>query len=172
MGHPKEENTLNPFEFRIAASDTKGHSSRNWFRCVPAMGRIVDQIVQSKVFPYRTKGDLLRHGLSRHIRWLESIAPVRSVTAEVDTMLEILRDEEFYSDFVNVFDKLGERVNSHMSGGSVGEARRLLLNIIRNIDNMPEGYWRDRYKLEVENKYGHILKAAPKARLGVVKEDG
>ena len=158
-----QDQELNPFEFRVAASDTKGHSARNWFRCVPALARVVDQFVQSKKFPYRTKGDLLRHALSRHIKWLETLAPVKSVTIEVDALLDIMRDEEFASDFSSVFDKLGERVSSHMSGGSAGEARRLLLVTLKHIDNMPEGHWKKKYQMEGESKYGHILKRAPKA---------
>ena len=164
-----QEQELNPFEFRVAASDTKGHSTRNWFRCMPSMGRLVDQMVQSKAFPYRTRGDLLRHALSRHIRWLETLASVKSITAEVDTILEIMRDEEFYNDFMLVFDKLGERISSHMSGGSVGEARRLILATLDRINEMPDGHWKARYKKEVESKYGHIIEGAPKAKLGVVK---
>ena len=148
------------------------------------MSRVVEQTIQSGKFPYRTKGDLLRHALSRHVKWLETLAPMKSVTAEVDAIMEIMRDEEFYNDFVLVFDKLGERVSNHMSGGSDGEARRLLLVTLKHIDSMPEGHWKKKYQREVENKYGHILKSAPKAKLvtavetvidikpkGLVKED-
>ncbi len=167
----QEQEQLNPFEFRVPASDTKGHSSRNWFRCTPAMARVIDQTLGSKQFPYRTKGDLLRHALSRHVRWLETIRPVASVTAEVDAIMEIMRDEEFHDDFVNVFEKLGERISNHMSGGSAGEARRLLLSTLRHVDNMPDGHWKNKYKKEINSKYGHILKEAKKAKLslGVVK---
>lgn len=167
-----QEQELNPFEFRVAASDTKGHSSRQYFRCMPSMARLVEQTVQGGRYPYRTKGDLLRHALHRHIKWLEEVRGVPSVTREVDAILDIMRDEEFHCDFVAVFDKMGERISSHISSGCSGEARRLLLQVLRHVEEMPDGHWRDKYKRELESKYGHIIADAPKAGLRVISGEG
>lgn len=151
-------------EFRVPASDSKGHNVRQWFRCQPGHDRQVELVLRTKKFPYRTKGDILRHALVRHLRWIEEQAPVPSVMKEVDSILEIMRDEEFAQDFEVTFEKLGERINSHMARGAHGEARRLLLLVNRHISAMPEGYWRDRYEQEIKARYGYILDA-PKARL-------
>ena len=51
-----DESRPDPAEFRIPASDTKGHSARQWFRCIPAMARQIEQVIQARQFPYRTKG--------------------------------------------------------------------------------------------------------------------
>lgn len=144
-------------EFIIPASDTKGHSARHWFRCIPAMARQVEQVVQAGVFPYRTKGDLLRHALHRHIRWLNNIEPTTTVSSQVDAILEIMRDEEMNNDFSLVFNKLDERINIHLSNGEDGEAARLVLMVQSHVGRMPDGFWKDKYAKKME-KYRKIIK--------------
>ena len=156
---------VNPKEFRVPATDTKGHNVRVWFRAQPGHAHQMETIVQSKKFPYRTKGDLLRHALLRHLRWLESQEALPSVTAAVDSILDIMRDEEFASEFQLVWAKLSERIAMHLGNGSAGEARRLLLEVKRHIVAMPDCYWRDAYLKELETRYGYLLKDAPKASL-------
>lgn len=166
-----KEGRPDPAEFRIPASDVKGHNARQWFRCIPSMARQVEQILQSRQFPYRTKGDLLRHALHRHVRWLTSIEPVlKSISQQVDSMLEILRDEEMNNDFRVVFDRLAGRIDQYMSEGSQVEAIRLLMIIKSHIDDMPDGFWRDRYNKHLKKNYGDLLKKAPKCNLGEVDD--
>ena len=116
---------MDSMQFRIPASDTKGHTNRMYFRCQPGHSHQVSVMLDSKKFPYRTKGDLLRHALVRHLDWLGTQAPVPSIMAEVDTILEIMRDEQFAQEFAIVFDKMGQRIATHLGGGSQGEALRL-----------------------------------------------
>lgn len=158
-------------DFQIPASDTKGHSARHWFRCIPAMARQVEQIIQSRAFPYRTKGDLLRHALHRHMRWLNTISPVQTVSGQVDTILEIMRDEEMNSDFSLVFNKVDERINNHLSMGENKEASRLILVIQSHINSMPEGFWKNKYKARVASKYGRLIGKTERASIGDM-EDG
>ena len=167
-----ELNAIDPMQFRVPGSDTKGHASRVYFRCQPGHSHQIDMLVQSKQFPYRTKGDLLRHSLVRHLRWLEGLGQWRvpSVLAEVDAIIELIRDDEFAQEFSAVFDKLGERISNHLGQGSAGEARRLLLSITKHVERMPEGYWRDRYTKEIEQRYGHIVTNAPKASLRYIRD--
>ena len=160
-----ELNSLDPVQFRVPASDAKGHATRLWFRCQPGHAHQLEMIIQTRRFPYRTKGDLLRHALVRHFHYLEAIAPIPSVTAEVDAILEILRDEEFSSDFIFMFDKLGSQISKHIGEGSVGEARRLLLAVQNRIEGMPDCYWKDKYKSELSTRYGHLISSAPTASL-------
>jgi len=159
----------NPDEFRIPASDTKGHSARLWFRAIPAMARQMEQVVQSKAFPYRTKGDLLRHALHRHMSWLGRQDDITSVSGQVDVILEIMRDEEANNDFQAVFSRLGERVTQHLTRGSTREAQRLILTVKRHIDRMPEGFWKDRYKEELMDRYGELANGGTRANLGDMK---
>ena len=131
------------------------------------MARQVEMVIQGKQFPYRTKGDIFRHALHRHVKWLMAQADIPSVMGQVDTIMEILRDEESASDFSLVFDKLGERISAHLSGGSEGEARRLVLLVYRHVEDMPDGYWKEKYQGEIKGRYGHILKGAKTAGLNM-----
>lgn len=142
QGKQKREELI---EYHIPATDPKGHSARHWFRTIPAMAREVEQIVQSKAFPYRTKGDLLRHALHRHISWLKKQKPIKSVTGQVDMILEVMRDEEMHSDFLLVFNKLDERINRHLRNGERKHADDVLYRVLEQIQEMPDGFWKDRY---------------------------
>ena len=158
-------------EFIIPASDNQGHSARHWFRSNPQMSRQVEQMVSGKKFPYRTKGDLLRHALARHLRWLTSQGAVTSITTQVDLMIDLMRDEELNSDFLSVFDKLSGRISNHVSLGAEGEAIRLIRMVQDHIKGMPEGYWRDRYESEVRLKFGHLITNGGKAKLSLIMGD-
>lgn len=162
----KSDEQPSPSEFRIPASDTKGHSARHWFRCIPAMARQVEQVVQSKQFPYRTKGDLLRHALHRHMKWLATQSNIPSVAGQVDTIIELMKDEEMSNDFTLVFEKLGERINMYQEEGSDGEAMRLVSIIQRHVEEMPTGFWKSKYTKELKKRYGKLIRAAKKANLG------
>jgi len=166
----EQEGVPSPDEFRVPASDTKGHSARQWFRCVPSMARQLEQTIQSRQFPYRTKGDILRHALHRHMKWLSSIEGVPSVSGQVDVILEIMRDEEMSNDFTLVFDKLAERISKHMEEGSNREAIRLLLIVNNHVNAMPEGFWKNKYQSEIRRKYGSLMKGSDKAKLGGLDE--
>jgi len=155
-----------PSEFRVPASDTKGHSARQWFRCIPMMSRQVDQIIQTKNFPYRTKGDLLRHALHKHMQWLQTLNPMDTVSGQVDAILEIMRDEEMSNDFTLVFEKMKERVSQHLASGSQKEAMRLIITINGYINSMPSGFWKDRYRKQMKSNYGEMLEDTTKCNLG------
>ena len=163
-------NEIDPIEFRITASDTNGHSARHWFRTIPQMARQIEQVIAGKKFPYRTKGDLLRHALHRHISWLATQDKVLSVSGQVDAIVELMRDEEMAADFTTVFDKLSERISSHLSSGANGEATRLVRMVQDHIKSMPDGYWRDRYQRQMKERYGHLIDQQGKASLGSIDD--
>lgn len=158
-------------DFQIPASDTKGHSARHWFRCIPAMARQVEQIIQARTFPYRTKGDLLRHALHRHMRWLNNINPTPTVSGQVDAILEIMRDEEMNNDFALVFNKVDERINNHIMLGENKEASRLVLVIQSHVNRMPEGFWKGKYKAKIAEKYGMLIKGTERASIGDMDDE-
>jgi len=154
----------------LTATDTKGHSERFYFRAIPAMASEVQSIIQSKVFPFRTRGDVLRWCFHYGMRYLMDIAQeasplVKSVRGQVNAVLEIMRDEEFNSDFTLVFDKLRERIDHHRRDREDEEAVRLLLVVKNMISDMPEGFWRKKYMDELEKSYGKFIKDARKCKI-------
>lgn len=151
------DNNYNPDDFRVPANDSLGHSEREWFRIQPGHDRQLDTIATSKLFPYRSKGDIIRHAVKRHLDWLETLQPVPSVMAQVDAVLEIVREDEYNSDYQEVFDRLGDGVGRYMAGGQVDMARSLVSRVMASIDRMPEGGWRDRYLSELNARFGNLL---------------
>jgi len=156
---------LKPESFRVGGSDTKGHNIRMFFRAQPGHAHQVESIIQSKVFPYRRKGDLLRHALHRHLEWLESLAPIPSVTTQVDVILQFIRQEEFNSDFMFTFEALTKTIANYLVEGADGQAVRVMMEAQKSIAAMSDGYWKDKYTTALEEKFGYLVKEAKKASL-------
>ena len=162
---------LKPESFRVGGSDTKGHNVRMFFRAQPGHGHQVDAIIQSKIFPYRRKGDLLRHALHRHLEWLDSLAPIPSVTCQVDAILQLVLNEEFNSDFTHTFEVLQKTIANYLGQGAAGQAVRVMLEAQKSIQGMPDGYWKDQYMDILEEKFGHLVKESLKASLDPKKAE-
>ena len=158
-------------EFRIPGSDTKGHYDRVFCRVMPGQALQIKTVLKSKRFPYRTEGDLERHAIYRHLKWLDTLEVLPSVTQQVDAMIEVLNQEEFQQDFIAVFQNVQSVVAQYTATGANGEARRVLATIINHVDGMPEGYWKTRYRHELEEKFGHLMNQGETMRL-VERERG
>lgn len=152
-------------EWRVPASDSRGHSARVQFRVQPGMIREVDEIIQSRKFPYQGQSDLLRHALYRHLRYLETFAMptgepvVNSVGRMVDAILAVVQDDEYHNDFRLTMQLLNERITDHVRDGGHNEARRLVMQIVDLVNQMPAGYWQRKYSEELQAKWGSFLSA-------------
>lgn len=160
MPNPRQEEAAGWEGFRVGSQDQHGHSERIWVRIQPGHARQMSTIVNLHAFPYRDQGDLLRHALDRHLKFLQGLTPMPSVTKQVDVILEILREEEFQADFRTVFDKLTKQVQHYVQLGADNEARGLVGRIRQNIEDMPAGPWRRRYLEELNEKYGYLIRNA------------
>ena len=149
---------LSESDFITPAQDAKGHSERVWCRIQPGHDRQADTILRSKRFPFRTKGDLVRWSLVRGMAVLLAIdETIPSVLVQVDSMLDILRDEAFQQDYLIVFDTMGRVIAKHIEMRALGEARRLVAIMQHKIRLMPEGYWRDKYEADLMQRFGYLL---------------
>ena len=149
--------TLSPDDFRVPANDSQGHSERAWFRLQPGHDRQIETVVGSKAFPYRSKGDVIRHAVRRHLEWLETLAPIPSVTIQVDAVLEIMREEEFNEDFRQVFDRMGERIGVYVASGQIDRAKVMVAKVRPLIERMPDSAWRDQYLSELQSRFGYLM---------------
>jgi len=146
-----------PREFIVPAEDSKGHSSRAWFRLQSGHDRQLDIVLKSRRFGYRTKGDIIRHAVVRHLRWLDSLEAIPSVTAQVDAVQEVLRDHLFQQEFVGTFNMIGNVVNMHLSLGAPDEAAKLVASLKAHLELMPDGFWKEKYLAEIDSRYGRLL---------------
>ena len=168
-------NSLSHEQFLVPANDEHGHGVRIWTRVQPGMQQQINNTIASRVFPYRNGGELVRHALVRHLRWLTSIAssPIPSVLAQTEAITEICRQEEFNSNVVDMVRRVSEVVNRFLAEGAAGEARKFLLRTRRHVSQMPDCYWKEKAMRELEHNHGQLLKNAPKASLapGKATED-
>ena len=161
--------SYDPQQFILAASDSQGHSARVFCRVMPGITQQLEYVMQTHAFPYRTKGDILRHALHRHLAWLTTLEPMKSVMGQVDAIAEVLREEEQASEFQVSFDRRAARISSFSQQRAEGEARRMVLNVTRLIGGMQDGYWRDKYLAELESRWGYMIEQAPRAALVMAK---
>lgn len=157
--------------FNVPANDEQGHGVRMWMRVPPSLAQQANNIVSSRNFPYRNVGELIRHALVRHMRWLNAISPVpmSSLMAQTEAIIEVCTRDEFNARFAEVMRRVTEMINRYVVEGEVAEARKLLLSIERKIKGIPETYWRKRYLKELWRQHGDILKNMPKASLSPSK---
>lgn len=145
---------LDPREFLIPAKDMQGHSERVWAYLMPGHFMEMQRVTSSKLWPYRTGADVIRHAIHRHLKWLSQLTPFPTVMHQVDAMLEILRDEAFMQDFSDVFGKAGEAIGRHIGQGQMELAMSLLDRLEQAIQDMPEGAWKKKYQGEFGQKFG------------------
>lgn len=151
------DNAPDPKEFLIEASDLRGHNVRLSFRAPPGMAKQGDIMVQSKKFPYNSLSDLLRHAYRRHLEYLKNLAPVKSILHEVDIINDILLQEKFNQAFMSVFENMAHMVDMFLGRNEKGEAVRLIRTVQDKVEEMDDGYWKERYRKEIDNRWGHIV---------------
>lgn len=155
----KSEDAQEPQEqWYIGARDAQGHSARLWFTAQPGHARDLNSIVASKKFPYRTVGDVLRHALHRHLKWIQTQHRFRSVMGQVEMLLEICREEDFGMDLRKSIEHIAGIINKHIAAGNQGQAIRFYLKAMGAVQGMPDGFWQDKYKDELESRFGHLMK--------------
>ena len=81
-------------------------------------------------------------------------------------MLELMRDEEMNKDFTLVFSKLEDRIKCYLNEGEEQESARLVLTIQSYIRDMPDGFWKEKYKKKIETQYGRLIGKVKKADFG------
>jgi len=147
-------------EWIVSATDTSGHTAKAWFRFVPKMSRLIEEVVQGGKYPYRVKGDLFRHAVHRHMEWLrrrdkdpEIERQMRLIKAEE----EILREEERITEMMAMMNRLESIVRSRPE-----DAPRVVLRYYRSVSPNLDGYLEKRFVEEMMARFGSIL--SPKQR--------
>jgi hypothetical protein len=154
-------------DFIIPAQDTKGHSERVFCRVQPGIARDLRIIVQSRKFPFRTSGDVLRLATKLIVEMLQKMEAMPSVSGQVEAIIKVVRDEQFYQEFVATYEEVNKAVNRYIGAGEEGQARRLIMLVRDQINLMPKGYWKSKYGKELNQKFGYLMKGA-----GVDLSDG
>lgn len=164
--------------FHVPATDELGHKERLYLRVMPRLASQLDILVGSKVFPYRSVGYLIRHAIIRHLDWLREISAscdtekVFTEIGQIDVIIKILQEQEEAERFLSVIDKAVTSVNSFIVQGHLNQARRFVLDILKTIDKMPEGYWKMKYHKAVMDRLWSLVHHQPGADLTDQGKDG
>lgn len=148
-----------PDSFIIPGQDNNGNSIRLFCRIMPLLSRSLDIIHGSGKFPFKSKGDVMRWCVKRGVEVLEEMEPMPgSVTAQVDAMIYALQGEQAAHQFLTLFNVMGATVGEHIQAQALGEARRVISDMIRMIKAIDNEYWRGRYLEELDKRFGYLLK--------------
>ena len=155
-GNPYEQK-YPPEQFIVSPADSRGVSYRLTFRVMPDMEKMLDQIVASNRFPFHTRGDVIRWCVREGVGALSQMEPVVSVGKRVEMLSGVLAEENAHADFMHVFVTLEESIQKYLADQAPDQAQRVIALAKHNFEMMPEGYWRERYLKELQQRFGQFL---------------
>jgi len=149
---------LDEADFRVASRDTNGHQEIVHYRTQPSIVAQISKLVMSHRFPFRSPSEFHRLADILLLKVLDAMYPgIPSVLATVDAINSIIQEDEYYQDFVSIFEKLNKRVVEHIGRGATGEAVRLIVRVKDKLKTMPEGYWKDHYLREISSRWDGLV---------------
>lgn len=162
-----------PEAFIVPGQDHTGQSERVFCRVTPSLAREIAVIFESRKFPFRTKGDLMRWCVKVGVeRLLEMEPSPGSIMAQVDTIDTVLREESEHVRFGQLFDNVASVIGTYVQAGAHGEARRVLFEVRAKVERIGNQYWRERYLKELGTRFGHLISNAAGVPLGIHLDDG
>lgn len=159
----RPDGTYNLEEFIIPAQDEKGHSVREVIRISAELERDIDIIVQSRKFPYKTRSDLLRHAVIKHLEWLHVLEPgfPKHLLSAHLAQMDMLKEEEMRLASHLVFKKLHDQVEAYLASGEPGEARRVAATIRSRLNGVADSAWKRRFEARFLRQYMDLLNGEP-----------
>lgn len=161
-------------DFRVSARDDKGGSLPSTTYGPPLLWRHVEIIIHSRRFPYLNIGDFVRHAVVRHIRFCASIRASipRHLTPALESMLEVVRDDEQRVQVEAVLQRIKERVDYYLNKGETGDAVALIYKLKTRLDGLQPSFWQRAFTQAFYSRYAPYLEGKPLAVAGAAGTDG
>jgi len=145
--------------FTIPGTDERGHSSRCQFRCSPELDRQVEEVISSKQYPFRTKGDLFRFAVFDTVRRLIRYGRhIPDFCRQLELTHIVLRRKLKMATFDETLDMLGNTIEELRHRGAAGEILEIFREMDIQIDNCvatdPE--WGKRWKEQIDRRFGRL----------------
>lgn len=167
--HPKRispatedaETTFPLNEWMIPATDAHGHSAKVFTRVPPSYKHTINVILQKKKYPWETESDMVRVAVHR---LLEAIAKdstdpeILSQQAILNSMAEASSRQLEYLHFKETLEKVSVTVAEMIRVEAYPVARKIIRNMAEQVEKFEDEYWRTRFRAELINKYGDMLK--------------
>lgn len=145
--------------FVIPAPDDKGHTVREQFRCSPELNAQFDEIISSRRYPFRTKGDLLRFAaFDTCRRLLRYVHGIPDLINRLEIIHVITRRKQRSAEFEKSVQELRTTIDELQRIGADDEIVDLLNEVGAQVTEMVEidAYWGNRYKDEIERHWGPL----------------
>ena len=144
-------------DFYIKPTDEKGHGEKLGARIQPDLARLVEVIVASKKFPYKTSPDFVRDAIWRLCGLLASVVDSHQASDLMTrlNMMENLNEEQAgYERLSQVVNELGLRL---LAIKSPEHRRKLVREQYELASGIRNDYWRGLITEMIKEKYGDYL---------------
>lgn len=143
----------------VPSHDQHGHSEREVFRLSESMQRVLQIIIQSGKTPYRTRGDLIRDAIQRHLAKLEKVLPRLGKHFMVGLRLsqQLLQDEAYREELERLFERMEENIQYHLRRGETGEATKQAALQWSQFAAVGDSPWKRNYVERFLRMYGYLL---------------
>ena len=146
--------------FFTPGRDAGGASERIFVRVTPRMRDWLASYTNDKRFPFKGLNHLARWCIEQGLRKLDRIRPTPTLTTQIAAMQNVLYEEEIAAAFAQVFAQAEARISHYLQDGAKGEACRVVASLRHEIDGIPDGYWKGKYKREIQTRWGDLLKGS------------
>jgi hypothetical protein len=165
----------------IPASNAAGATHKVQFNMPPEFARALEVISQSndpKFASFQTASDVHRFCVYAGLSQLKIARVSPGVWSQLSAMMEIVKSAEMEAKWIDNLQRMDALVSkmcqSSVSGGAQ-EAARMILRVLAEVNRMPDGYMKRECKNQIQARFGHILRNAPKAswtRLAAADNEG
>lgn len=157
---PEFDRFLTEEEWFVPAVDEDGHGAREYVQIPPRMSRKLEVMIQAANLPYKTRSDLLRHALYRHLHWLEWIrnsGQVDQLMLGIEAGIEVCREEYTASRSRLLMEHLRDRVTDHLAGGNRNDAIRTYMHVRGIVERTHDSVWRTQLLTSLTDLYHNII---------------
>jgi hypothetical protein len=156
---------LPDIQFFTPGRDAAGTTERLFIRICPRDRDWLASFTNDKRFPFKGMNHLVRWCIAQGLRKLDRIRPTPTLSTQVAALQSILYEEQIAADFALVMSQTEMRISEYIKAGAKGEAARVIQAMRQQIELMPDGYWKGRYRTEIHTRWGDLL-AAPGMAFG------
>jgi len=144
-------------EFYIKPTDERGHGQKIQARITPDLARLVEVLIASRRFPYKTSPDFIRDATWRLAGLLASVSDshqASDIMTRLNMMEELNEEQQGYERLSQVVSDLGLRLLAIRSPKHRKKLVSEQYNLAQGIKN---DYWRDLIAGMIKEKYGEYL---------------
>lgn len=156
-----------PEEFQVPGKDEKGHGSKLTVSFSPMQAAEMQALVEGRVFPYQTVGELVRHACFRHIVWLRMLEPgmPKLFLACLMAASRRLAQERVRAETERIYRECAAVIEDHIQKGDYGEVVRLVYDLKTMLNEAGDSAQKRRCLERFRRTYAHYLSPVSKVTI-------